>query len=474
VGPLVGQPLAVHALAVASDGTRLAAAADRSVRLWELPDRREARRLPAGCGTATLLSFSPDGRLLAVGGAGPARLWDLAAGRQRWRFGGATTRMVGLGFGPDGQSLLIGDRDQGVLSADLVTGWLAPPFGLDVSQRLDSLALAPGGRVLALGKKDAHPVFNPPLELWDPAGGQRLRWFDREAGRRIAFINDHTIAATHPTGAGLWLWDAAVGRVVGTFQPNPPGEVGALAVAPDGRTLATAHDDLISVWEVATRRPVEYFRGHLGRVLALAFSRDGRTLISGGADGTILFWDLTGQLDRPTEVPAAERPLLWEQLADPDPAVGRTALWGLVAAPDVALPLVREKLRPLDSVPRWVAELDSTDFRTRERASRSIAQLGDLAEVPLGRLVQAGPPPERRQRLERLLARLAPPPPVGPADDPRGVDVASIPWKSSLWKERAPPAPERLRRLRLTELLEQIGTPDARDLLRRLHPAAPP
>jgi WD40 repeat protein len=67
-----------------------------------------------------------------------------------------------------------------------------------------------------------------------------------------------------------------------------------LAISPDGRTLVSAsgfEDSAIRVWDAETGRLLFRRNGHTSWVGQLAFTRDGRRLISAATDQSIRFWD---------------------------------------------------------------------------------------------------------------------------------------------------------------------------------------
>jgi WD40 repeat protein len=92
----------------------------------------------------------------------------------------------------------------------------------------------------------------------------------------------------HP---GTVMWDAATGREIRTFTGHK-GMVNSVTISRDGRLLLTAGaDKTIRCWDVATGKQLRVLRGHAGGVTSLAVSPDGKVLASGSEDMSILLWD---------------------------------------------------------------------------------------------------------------------------------------------------------------------------------------
>jgi hypothetical protein len=92
-----------------------------------------------------------------------------------------------------------------------------------------------------------------------------------------------------------------------------------------------------------------------------------------------------------------------------------------------------------------IADLDSDRFAVRQRASGELEQLGELAGPAMHRALAGEPSPEARRRLRRLVQKLG-----GPIT-----------------------SPEMLRLLRAVEVLEKVGTAEARKVLQALADGAP-
>ena len=121
------------------------------------------------------------------------------------------------------------------------------------------------------------------------------------------------------------------------------------------------------------------------------------------------------------------------------------------AAPAQSMPLLRTRLQPVappnaKRIQQLVANLDNKQFAVRDRAMKELSQLGELAGTALRQALERGPDLEFRRRIETLLARST---------------------------ETTVPAPEKLRALRAVEVLEGLGTDEARGMLETLAGGAP-
>jgi WD40 repeat protein len=98
------------------------------------------------------------------------------------------------------------------------------------------------------------------------------------------------IVASAGVDQSIIIWSLPVGQMLHTLSTT--GVVRALAMTDDGKTLASASDTVIQLWDVASSKAGAKLAGHTDWVLSLTFSRDGKLLASGGYDGLVRLWDV--------------------------------------------------------------------------------------------------------------------------------------------------------------------------------------
>src|SRR5262249_34489499 len=144
-------------------------------------------------------------------------------------------------------------------------------------------------------------------------------------------------------------------RFAGTKVYKPPGErrdgpqllETRVVLGKDSQMLMHAGLDMIvHVWDVASGQELAAFAGHSGAINCLALAPDGKTLASASADTTALLWDLT-RVRRPAPagkaLTKAECEACWQALRDGDGAQAFAAIRDLSAAPTEALALIQEQ-----------------------------------------------------------------------------------------------------------------------------------
>jgi WD40 repeat protein len=270
-------------LAFAPDGKTLAAVGPLGVRLWDTRTGRPGPTILGGSGHIRHVAFAPDGRHLVGGGLDDLlRDWDLATGAERVVPHGQEGGVDCLAFSPDGSALATAGGHVATLWDGAVT---AARAALRDCQAPCSVAFAPDGRTAAVGEAVGR------LTLWDIREPGRVTRVAHPVGSppatSLAFSPDgRSLAITN--GGEVWLLSADGRHVTRKLRYGYNGyqhEMLHLSYAPDGRRLAaTARDGAVRLWELSGRQVLAQQAVPLRDVHSLAFTPDGRTIVTGTGD----------------------------------------------------------------------------------------------------------------------------------------------------------------------------------------------
>jgi WD40 repeat protein len=459
----------VTSLCFAPDGSTLCSSSrDGTIRMWDAKARKELGVLRGHTKGVMSLSLSADGRTLASGGMdGTVRLWELQSRKEICQLAHAKVWYVDhfpvgevwcVAFSPDGKSLVSADRGFGGTRGKVqVWDWHAGKeiHRLAGQEGADCLAFTLDGKALAVG-------FHGRVSTYEMISGKKLgndfaphhAYLDG-----MGYLADGSLVTVGSVDGGLphsaRLWDPSSAtklRDLGFGSCYTE----AMAISNDSRLVAAAFETRIHVWETSTWEKIAEFEGHRRHVSSLAFSPDGATLASGGADGAILYWDLTGHREGTKLVGKALTPglkALWKQLAEEG---GRAALWQFALAPEEAVPFLRAQLPIIPKVDEkrlqeLVLDLGAEKFAAREKATSELAKLGEVAAPALENALKNNPSEELAARVKALLKNLA--------------------MKRS--QPGQPHLPEVVQMLRAIEALERAATPEAVEVLREIAAGEP-
>ncbi len=276
-----------------------------SLAFWDATTGKLLSDLPGHVSEITAAAFASDGETVYTAGKdGTLRTWDMATGRERSRF---SASVAYLAVAADGKTLWVGQSDGLIRILNAKTGKEEGQIAA-FRKALVGLALTADGKQLIVAGRNTEAEGEYLVQVWDVITRVKLREFGGADAKleQLAVRPDGGAVATTHFGQRVMLWDAngkkpaeLVGqskRVNNVTGDNVPYRIGAVALSPDGRSLAFSDQEQGIVFvdahtgqetgrvKLDVSHQIPSIRNELREVLA--FSPDGKALAWSGVEST--------------------------------------------------------------------------------------------------------------------------------------------------------------------------------------------
>ena len=253
----------------------------------------------------TGIAWSPDGKQIATSAGNEVVIHDLGSGAPRQRLAVGVDPVVTLAWSPDARWLAVATENERTREG--------PVFLIDLRDPAAEPVRLPGDDdVLFLFAPDSSDL----KVACEEQNGEWLYRWDLRLGREAARVRSGGCNDLAHSPDGRWLatgglnalriLDARTLKEIHRRQADHlNSHIHGLAFSPDGSLLATGVENRLVVRDTRTWDEIDPDETLRAPVSALAFSADGRHLVSGGWNGDLVLWDWPRR-----------RPL-WKQLSPP-------------------------------------------------------------------------------------------------------------------------------------------------------------
>jgi WD40 repeat protein len=306
----VGSP--IRDLAVTPNGSHVLAAVGNEVKLWNAATgAAEPRTLAGSDKPMQTVTVSKNGVLVATGGDDQTvRVYTFADGKLLAAIK-APGIVRGLSFSANNQTLAAACEDKSVQTWNVVftPGQPVPAeFGKPVQTNAHaaaatSVVFAPDNVTIYSASADKT------VKAWKFASEAPTKNFPHpNLVDAVAFNPAGTQLATGCHDGKLRLFDVAKGAVIKEINahvapaPMGPSPIYCVAWTPDGKQVVSGSlDHSMKLWDAASGNLVREFKGykekdfekgHRDGVFCVAFSPDGKTLVSGSSDRSVKLWNV--------------------------------------------------------------------------------------------------------------------------------------------------------------------------------------
>ncbi len=266
---------------------------------WELPKGAKVR---FGKGGIRDIKFSPDGAQFAVATTIGVWMYNAKTGAEISLLTGIRHEFKGIAFSSDGNTLSGVNSDGDISRWDVDKGELHTSLKSETTGYLYSVDFSEDSTKLAIGSlhREIEKLQVLNLDRGIPPTITNINVGEKEGNSpTIALSPDNRLLATSKEEKGerypIHVWNADTGEGLFTLERDEKGSIRGLVFSPDGKTLASCGDyDTILLWDLDTETVRAAFETDT-HLRTLAFSPNSELLASGGHDGVVNLWNATVQ-----------------------------------------------------------------------------------------------------------------------------------------------------------------------------------
>ncbi|KAM3092148.1 eIF2A-related protein [Phormidesmis sp. 146-12] len=275
------------------------ASLDKTVKLWS----REGRLLQSlrdgslatDSNWIARVQFSPDSKRIAITTYGRTiEIWTVD-GQKLKTINEMNSQAMSVKFSPDEKTITSASWEGTIRVWNLQDQQLKMLSGKSVGG-IKVIEFSPDGKVIAIAGENGR------VKLLKRSG-QEIKTFaaHEKIVTQLRFSLDGKTLLTSSDGyttypdSSLKLWTSD-GRLLKTFRGQPSG-IPELSLSPDGQSVVTGDyvESGLRLWSLQSQK-FQIFRAHNTSINSAQFSPDGRTIASADERGTIQLWNLKGQV----------------------------------------------------------------------------------------------------------------------------------------------------------------------------------
>ena len=315
----IAHPGHVNSLALSPDGKRIVSGGgDAIIKVWDIATGKELITIPkAHTNEITSVAFSPDGKRIASGdNSGEIKVWDEASGKEMIALKGHKNRIYSVAFSQDGTRIVSGSEDMTAKVWDAVTWTEITTLQMTLQGHksgVSSVTFSPDGkRIVSCDHRGR-------INVWDGATCKEVMIFGGHSHiyweYPVSFSPDSKFIVSGIDN-DIKIWDATTGAKLMTLRGHT-GPISSVAFSRNGKYIVSGGmDNTIKVWDTTTGEEVLTLRGHEAEVYSVAFSPDSKHIISGSWDRTIKVWDIS--INREVTYLLGHRGLVYSIAFSPD------------------------------------------------------------------------------------------------------------------------------------------------------------